>query len=116
MKRPGPRPTVITDAPPSQQDQLRSRQRRYVTMMSVRAGCLVLGAVLIGLRPPLLGVWLSLCAVGMVFLPWAAVLIANDGPPKQEHRLATKLHRQRSKEPTPRVLPAETPPRVIDPD
>ena len=30
----------------------------------------------------LLGLWLVLCAAGMVFLPWAAVLIANDRPPK----------------------------------
>jgi hypothetical protein len=77
-------PVLITDAERSQSDQLRSRQIRYVTMMSVRAGCLVLGAVLISLEPPLLPLWLILCAAGMVFLPWAAVLIANDRPPKNK--------------------------------
>lgn len=116
MKRPAHRPILITDASRSQHDQLRGRQVRYVAMMSVRAGCLILGAVLIGLRPPLLGLWLSLCAAGMVILPWLAVLIANDRPPKDEHRLATKLHRQRTGDPEPRALPTEAPPRVIDAD
>jgi hypothetical protein len=77
-------PVLITDAARSQSDQLRSRQIRYVTMMSVRAGCLILGATLISLEPPLLPLWLILCAAGMVFLPWAAVLIANDRPPKSK--------------------------------
>ncbi|MEU4687995.1 DUF3099 domain-containing protein [Actinoplanes sp. NPDC023714] len=75
-------PVLITDAARSQADQLRSREIRYVTMMTIRALCLILGGVLISLRVPLLGLWLVLCAAGMVFLPWAAVLIANDRPPK----------------------------------
>ncbi|MEU7902100.1 DUF3099 domain-containing protein [Actinoplanes sp. NPDC049118] len=82
MKKQPERPVLITDAARSQSDQLRSRQIRYVTMMSVRAGCLILGAVLISVKPPLLPLWLILCAAAMVFLPWAAVLIANDRPPK----------------------------------
>ena len=57
-------------------------------MMGLRAGCLILGAILISVKPPLLPLWLILCAAGMVFLPWAAVLIANDRPPK------TKAERQ----------------------
>lgn len=75
-------PVLITDAARSQADQLRSREFRYVTMMTIRALCLILGGVLISLRVPLLPVWLVLCVAGMVFLPWAAVLIANDRPPK----------------------------------
>jgi hypothetical protein len=75
-------PVLITNAARSQDDQLRSRQIRYVSMMSVRAGCLILGAILISVKPPFLPLWLILCAAGMVFLPWAAVLIANDRPPK----------------------------------
>ena len=73
---------IITDAARSPSDQLRSRQIRYVSMMAGRAVCLVIGAILISVRPPLLPLWLILCAAGMVFLPWAAVLIANDRPPK----------------------------------
>ena len=78
------RSVLITDAARSQSDQLRSRQTRYVTMMSMRVACLILGAVLISVKPPLLPLWLSFCALGMVFLPWAAVLIANDRPPKEK--------------------------------
>lgn len=60
-------------------------------MMSLRAVCLILGAILVSARPPLLWLWLSLCGVGMVLLPWLAVLLANDRPPKERHRL---VHRR----------------------
>ncbi|BEL11947.1 hypothetical protein Q0Z83_101380 [Actinoplanes sichuanensis] len=84
MKKHPERPVLITDAARSQDDQLRGRQVRYVTMMSVRALCLILGGILISARVPLLPVWLTLCALGMVLLPWMAVLIANDRPPKSK--------------------------------
>ncbi len=84
MKKQQERPVVITDAVRSPADQFRSRQIRYVSMMAGRAACLIIGAVLISVRPPLLPLWLVLCAAGMVFLPWAAVLIANDRPPKSK--------------------------------
>ncbi|MEV4702613.1 DUF3099 domain-containing protein [Actinoplanes sp. NPDC049316] len=84
MKKQPERPVLITDAARSQSDQLRSREIRYVTMMALRAACLIVGAILISVRPPLLPLWLTLCAAGMVFLPWAAVLIANDRPPKHK--------------------------------
>ena len=75
---------LITDAARSQSDQLRSREIRYVSMMGLRPACLILGAILISVKPPLLPLWLILCAAGMVFLPWAAVLIANDRPAKSK--------------------------------
>ena len=77
-------PVLITDAARSQDEQFRSRQIRYVTMMGLRAACLIVGAILISARPPLLSVWLVLCAAGMVVLPWAAVLIANDRPARSK--------------------------------
>ena len=83
VKKQPERPVLITDAARSQSEQLRARKIRYVTMMSARAVCLILGAVLVSVRPPLLPLWLILCAAGMVFLPWMAVIIANDGPPKR---------------------------------
>ena len=109
------RPVLITDAARSQSEQLRSRQVRYVTMMGLRAGCLILGAILISVRPPLLPLWLILCAAGMVFLPWAAVLIANDRPPRSKAernapppgRTRTMLEQQST---------AETKGRTIDAD
>ncbi|MEU8813874.1 DUF3099 domain-containing protein [Actinoplanes sp. NPDC048796] len=85
-------PVLITDAAPSPDEQYRSRQVRYVSMMTVRALCLIVGAILVSIRPPLLGLWLVLCAAGMVFLPWAAVLIANDRPAKTKaERAASAL-------------------------
>ncbi|MFI5491200.1 DUF3099 domain-containing protein [Actinoplanes sp. NPDC051859] len=113
MKKQPERPVLITDAARSQEDQLRSRQLRYVTMMGIRAGCLILGAVLISAEAPLLPLWLILCAAGMVFLPWAAVLIANDRPPK------SKAHPPAPQpQSTPRALDEAadqpTPPRTID--
>ncbi|HET6211876.1 MAG TPA: DUF3099 domain-containing protein [Micromonosporaceae bacterium] len=102
------RPVLITDAERSQGDQLRSREIRYVLMMSLRALCLVLAGVLVGVRAPLLWLWLPLCGLAMVLLPWLAVILANDRPPKEQHRLAYKLHRRshREPEPPPRALPA----------
>ena len=86
---------LITDAARSPSDQLRSREIRYVTMMSARVACLILGGVLISLKVPLLPLWLILCAAGMVFLPWAAVLIANDRAPKsKEERAADAAARE----------------------
>lgn len=94
MKKQPERPVLITGAERSQSDQFRSRQIRYVTMMGVRAGCLILGAVLISVKPPLLPLWLALCAAGMVFLPWFAVLIANDRPPRSKaERAAAPIER-----------------------
>jgi hypothetical protein len=88
-------PILITDAARSQNDQFRSRQIRYVTMMGLRAACLIAGAILISTRPPWLGLWLVLCAAGMVLLPWAAVLIANDRPARTKaERAAAAAERE----------------------
>ena len=113
MKKQPERPVLITDAARSQSDQLRSREIRYVTMMALRAACLILGAVLISVRPPLLPLWLGLCAAGMVFLPWAAVLIANDRPPKS--KAGPPAPRPETPQPAVEQRAAEeTPHRTID--
>jgi Flp pilus assembly protein TadB len=74
---------VITDAERSQGDQLHSREVRYLLMMSIRALCLVAAAVLVGTHAPLLWLWIPICLVGMVVVPWLAVLLANDRPPRR---------------------------------
>jgi Protein of unknown function (DUF3099) len=115
-------PVLITDAERSPDDQLRSRQVRYIAMMSIRALCLVAAAVLVGSDAPLLWLWVPLCVAGMVLLPWLAVLIANDRPPKEEYRLsrrlrrANRVHRGSRALPTQPVEPAEgrPAPRTID--
>jgi Protein of unknown function (DUF3099) len=100
VKKQPERPVLITDAARSQRDQIRSREIRYVTMMGLRAACLIVGAVLISVRPPLLPVWLVLCAAGMVILPWAAVLIANDRPPRSKaERAATATAQTEAQQP-----------------
>ena len=92
---------LITDAPRSPEEELRAREIRYVIMMLLRAVCVIVGAVLVMVRPPLLGLWLVICVLGAVLLPWAAVLLANDKAPRSEARLRNKLHRQREPEPEP---------------
>ena len=98
MKKQPERPVLITDAARSQDEQFRSRQIRYVTMMGLRAACLIAGAILISAQPPLLPVWLIMCAAGMVILPWAAVLIANDRPArsKAERAAAARAQQQQA--------------------
>ena len=92
-------PVLITDAARSQDEQFRSRQIRYVTMMVLRAGCLIAGAILISTHPPLLPVWLIICALGMVILPWAAVLIANDRPARSKaERAAAAVAREQERQ------------------
>lgn len=85
------RVVLITSAERSQDAQLRSRQRRYLAMMSVRAVCLVAVAVLYSAHVPLLGLWVAICVAGMVLLPWIAVLVANDRPPKRRYRVTERL-------------------------
>jgi hypothetical protein len=115
VKKQPERPVLITDAARSQGDQLRSRQVRYVTMMGVRALCLIVGAVLISAKVPLLPVWLILCAVAMVALPWAAVLIANDRPPKKRQKAAAPVPAAPQRALTPEDLEAREA-RTIDAD
>lgn len=107
MKQQPYRPILITDARPSQDDQLRSRQTRYLVMMSIRTACLIIGAVLVGADAPLLWLWLPACGVGMVLMPWLAVLIANDRPVRDEHRLATVLHRRRARRAVSHPVPGD---------
>ncbi|SCF39404.1 DUF3099 domain-containing protein [Micromonospora mirobrigensis] len=115
MKHQAYQPILITDASRSQDDQLNSRQKRYVLMMGIRVACLVVGAILVGVRPPLLWLWLSLCGLGMVLIPWLAVLLANDRPPKEEHRLAGRFQpRGRDTAPPMSLTTQERPHKVID--
>lgn len=94
-------PVLITAAEPSRQEQHAARKRRYAITMAVRAVSLVLAAVFYQT------VWLMLifAALGTV-LPWIAVMMANDRPPKRP------LFRGYDARPD-RVLEAR-PARVID--
>jgi hypothetical protein len=74
------RPVLITAAAPSYELQYRQRVRKYFTLMAFRIPALVLAAIAYGLWHNGL-VSLLIVAVS-VPLPWMAVLIANDRPPR----------------------------------
>lgn len=62
----------ITSAPESHSSELGSREKRYAISMMIRTLCFV-GAVLIS------GPFRWILLAGAVFLPYAAVVIANAG-------------------------------------
>ena len=75
------RPILITAAAPSYEVQHRQRVRKYLTIMSFRIPALLLAAVAYG-------TWhnglISLAIIAAsIPLPWIAVLIANDRPPRR---------------------------------
>ena len=75
-------PVLITEAEPSLDDQHAARKKRYAITMAVRAVSLVLAAVFYHT------VWLMLIfAVLGTVLPWIAVVMANDRPPKKRERV-----------------------------
>ncbi len=81
-------PVLITEAEPSYDDQQAARRRKYAIMMSLRIPCLVL-AVLVH---PIW--WLSLAILAVsIPLPWVAVLIANDRPPRKNEHVNKYRHR-----------------------
>ena len=75
-------PALITEAAPSLDQQHRDRVKRYSILMGFRIPCLVLAAVAYGLWSNAL---ISLLIIGVsIPLPWIAVLIANDRPPRSK--------------------------------
>ena len=72
-------PLLITEAEPSQADQHAARKRRYSITMAIRGGSLVLAALTAQYSLWLMAVFAVLGTV----LPWIAVVMANDRPPKK---------------------------------
>ncbi|MEO5832683.1 MAG: DUF3099 domain-containing protein [Nakamurella sp.] len=73
------RPVLITDAKESYQEQLARRRKRYAITMSMRIPFLI--AAVLTISTP----WLALTLIMLsVPLPWIAVLIANDGPARDQ--------------------------------
>jgi Flp pilus assembly protein TadB len=74
-------PVLITEARPSLAAEHAARKKRYAITMGIRALCVVLAAVSYHIP------WLMLIfAVLGTVLPWVAVIMANDGPPKNKAR------------------------------
>lgn len=78
-------PVLITGAKPSFEAEFAARKKRYSIIMAFRIPCLVLAGVF--------GIAFSLPWVAVAFivlsvpLPWVAVLIANDRPPKRSEKV-----------------------------
>lgn len=75
------RPVLITAAAPSHEDQHRERVRKYLALMAFRMPALILAALAYGAWHN--GVISLLILAASVPLPWMAVLIANDRPPRR---------------------------------
>ncbi|WP_089335154.1 DUF3099 domain-containing protein [Blastococcus mobilis] len=98
----GPEPVLITEAEPSLAEQHAARKKRYALTMGIRVVFIVLAAAFYQI------VWLMIiCAVLGTVLPWIAVIMANDRPPKK------KLHVNHYDARPDRVLESR-PTRVID--
>jgi Protein of unknown function (DUF3099) len=71
-------PVLITEAALSYEEEFAARKRKYLTMMLLRVPCLVLAGIFHDTW------WLALGFVLLsIPLPWIAVLIANDRPPRK---------------------------------
>jgi hypothetical protein len=81
-RNPADRPILITEAPVNADDEFDHRRKRYLLMMALRAVCIIGAASTFTFSG-----WLAAGFVAAALvLPWSAVLIANDRPPKQELR------------------------------
>jgi Flp pilus assembly protein TadB len=98
-------PVLITEAEPSQDEQQHARKRRYLITMGIRAASLIAAALTYQVS-----VWLmAVFAVLGTVLPWFAVVMANDRPPKKR----VDVNRYTAPRPD-RVLESGKPARVID--
>jgi hypothetical protein len=88
-------PVLITEAAPSFEEQHAARKRKYITMMAMRFPCIFLALIFHETW------WLALgFLVLSVPLPWVAVLIANDRPPRK----AERVNRYRQGELSPQAI------------
>ena len=87
------RPVLITRAAAPYEEQHRERVRKYLTLMFWRIPALILAAVAYGIwENGLISLAIILVSVP---LPWMAVLIANDRPPRKAEKASrfVKEHR-----------------------
>ena len=74
---------LITEAAPSFEDQHRARVRRYTIIMAFRIPALILAGIAFAVFDN--GLVAILIMAASVPLPWIAVLIANDRPPRDKN-------------------------------
>jgi Protein of unknown function (DUF3099) len=79
-------PALITEAQSSVEEQHKKRVRKYMFIMSFRIPALVLAAISYSLWA---NPWIAMAIVGVsIPLPWVAVLIANDRPPRTNDEIS----------------------------
>jgi hypothetical protein len=83
------RPVRITTAAASREDDIRTRQRRYLISMGIRTVCFV-AAVIVGE-----GVVMWLLIVAALLLPYVAVVMANATSNKSDDFALREVHEQR---------------------
>ncbi|CRK55812.1 hypothetical protein [Alloactinosynnema sp. L-07] len=92
-------PVLITEAEPSYEDQFAARKRKYMIMMGLRIPCLLLAGMFHETW------WLALGFVVLsIPLPWVAVLIANDRPPRKAEHVNRYEHDRTAIEPATRQV------------
>jgi Protein of unknown function (DUF3099) len=75
-------PVLITEAAPSYEEQHAARRRKYAILMSMRIPLLVAAVFCYQIW------WLALILILLsIPLPWMAVLIANDRPPRKSEQV-----------------------------
>ncbi len=76
------RPVLITRAAIPYEEEHRQRVRKYLTMMAFRIPALLLAALVYSIWQ---NGWVALLIIAVsIPLPWMAVLIANDRPPRSK--------------------------------
>ncbi|GAB37272.1 MULTISPECIES: DUF3099 domain-containing protein [Gordonia] len=81
-----PEAFLITDAQESLDEQHRARVRKYLTLMSFRVPALIIAGIVYSMTG---SGWWALGIVALsIPLPWVAVLIANDRPPRKRGEVA----------------------------
>jgi hypothetical protein len=88
----------ITTLPPSPEAERRSRMIKYTIAMSIRVACIF--AMLFAQ-----GWWLVVCAVGAIFLPYVAVVLANVSGPTRSAEVLRPGGLVRSTPPTSGSVP-----------
>jgi hypothetical protein len=83
----GEHAALITDAPRSRTDEFESRRKRYAIMMGLRALC-VIGAAATYRYSVVIAL---VMVVGGAVLPWCAVILANDGPPRKRRPVSVRV-------------------------
>ncbi|MGH3520556.1 MAG: DUF3099 domain-containing protein [Haloechinothrix sp.] len=82
-RQPTDAPVLITEAALSYEEQHAARKRKYMIMMGARFPCLVLAGIFHQTW------WLALGFILLsIPLPWMAVLIANDRPPRKSEKVS----------------------------